>query len=236
MSYGMVILNADGRVQINTDEIAPNTYINSKTASAYTAMSYPPAGTAAGDLVLAKPATNPVLYGGGVPICLGQPLGGQKYFYGAKAYQDAGYTYLWANTSGINTALLKTQAGNIPGPAAGEHGLDVYSTDGSTILFSATRSTSVRVLAQGVLTSGQNFTYSLPAGLDFTKIYAVVNSTMLYVQPAVFVFPSWVVEMSYTFYPTAGIPYIKIINETRSNGSLVSSPGVFPYVLVYDPN
>ena len=238
MSYGMQILNADGRVQIDTDEIAPNTYISNKTTSAYSAMSYPPSGFATGDLVLARPADNPVLFGNQyVPICIGQPLSSGSYFYGAKQYQDDGYTYLWPNTSGINTALLKTQAGNISAPSSGEYGLDVYSNNGSTILFSATRSTSVKVLAQGVLGNGQSYDYTPPSNLNFNKIYAVMNSSILYVQPAVSFFPSWVIQMNYNFYPTASSPYIKVINETRGNGTVVTGvAALFPYLIVYDTN
>ncbi len=237
MSYGMQITNADGRVQIDTDEIAPNTYISNTVASAYSAMEYPPSGFATGDLVLARPANSPSAFvGTSIPICKGQTINNQEHFYGSKYAQDSGYTYLFANTSGINTALLKTQAGNIAGPSAGELGLDVYSTDGSTILFSATRSTSVRVLAQGVLANGQEFNYTPSSSLNYNKIYVVVNSSILYVQPANSFFPSWVVAMLYYFYPNATSPYIRVSNKTTSNGSLVSTTALFPYLIVYDTN
>jgi len=234
MAYGLQVLNADGRVQMDSTEIAPNTYISNIATTAYSAMTYPPSGFATGDLVLARAANSPL--SGITYIGISQPINGQELFMGSKFAQDAGYTYLYKNTAGIVTALLKTQAGNISAPSSGEMGLDVYSTNGSTILFSATRSTSVKVLAQGTLTHGQTFTYTPPSSLAYTKIYAVVNSTMFAAVPAAFVLPSWSIGLGYLFHASASSPYITVSNKTFVNGQEVSSTGMLPYMLVYDTN
>jgi len=234
MAYGLQVLNQDGRVQIDSTEIAPNTFISNVTTTAYSAMTYPPSNFATGDLVLARAANSPL--SGATYIGIGQPINNQEVFYGSKYAQDAGFSYLYANTAGIVTALLKTQAGNISAPGSGEMGLDVYSTNGSTILFSATRSTSVRILAQGNLTSGQTFTYTPPSSLAFTKIYAVVNSTMFAAIPQAFVFPSWSLALGYSFYAAASAPYILVTNKTFMGGSEVSSSAMLPYMIVYDTN
>ena len=233
MAYGLQVLNADGRVQIDSTEIAPNTYISNIATTAYSAMTYPPSGFATGDLVLARAANSPL--SGITYIGISQPINGQELFMGSKFAQDAGYTYLYKNTAGIVTALLKTQT-SISAPSSGEMGLDVYSTNGSTILFSATRSTSVKVLAQGTLTHGQTFTYTPPSSLAYTKIYAVVNSTMFAAIPAAFVFPSWSISLGYEFFASASSPYITVTNKTFVSGQEVSSTGMLPYMLVYDTN
>ena len=241
MSYGLQVFNADGRKQIDSDEVAPNTYITSITNSAYSAMEYPPSAFVAGDLILARPVDSPTTVGTGVnayvPISRGRVVAAGESFYGSKIIQDAGYTYEWANLSGIVTALVRTQAGNIPGPSPGEQGLDVYKTDGTTILFSATRSTSVKVLAQGVLNQNETFTYECPPELSFNRIYVVVNSTTSVVYPASFVFPAWTIQTLYNFYPNASPKKIVAQNAVLQDGQPVPGSGAeFSYMIVYDPN
>jgi hypothetical protein len=115
--------------------------------------------------------------------------------------------------------------------------MDVYSTNGSTILFSATRSTSVRVLAQGVLAANSEIDYTPPSNLTFTKIYAVVDSTALFAFPAVFVFPDWTSNMSYSFHHGASTPFIRMNNRIQSQGQYITNYSAqFPYMLVYDTN
>ena len=236
MSYGMKILNADGRTLINTDEVAPNTFISNRTATAYTSMVYPPAGFVAGDLVLAKPASSPIYSsptdGGSVPISASASYNGSRRFWGSSSHPS----YFYQNTAGISTALVKTQAGNVAGPSAGEYGMDVLSSDGSTFLFSATRTTSVKILATGVLSANQNFTYTPPSELDYSRIYGVCNSSMIYAIPQVFVFPSWSVGMNYIFYPNHSSPYIRVQNVTNMGGTNVNATALFPYMILYDPN
>lgn len=233
MSYGLIISNADGREQINSTEIAPNTFISNVTTSSYNSMTFPVANTSAGDLTLARPANSPI--GTATTIALSR-----KYiatnptnFWGA----SSNASYFYQNTAGIVTALLKTQAGNISAPTSGEYGLDVYSTNGSTILFSATRSTSVRVLAQGVLSGNSEIDYTPPSSLTFTKIYAVVDSSVIFAFPAVYLFPSWVSDMSYSFHHGASTPFIRMRNKIYSGNTLVTTYSAqFPYMLVYDTN
>ena len=241
MSYGLQVFNEDGRVQVNSEDVAPNTYITGKTTSAYSAMEYPPSAYVAGDLILARAADTPTTFGTGVnayvPISRGRDVSAGPSFYGSKRIQDAGFTYEWANTAGINTALLRTQAGNIPGPSVGELGLDIYKEDGTTLLFSATRSTSVKVLAQGTLSQNQEFTYECPAGLSFNKIYVVVNSTYSLIYPAVYLFPSWAIQLGYRFYPNASPQKIVARNSVTSDGYPVAGSGTeFSYMIVYDTN
>jgi len=233
MSYGLQVWNADGRKQIDSDEIAPNTFLSSPVTTAYTAMSYPPAGFSAGDLVCARPQST----SGSTAISIGRTISNVPQFFGSKAINDA-ISYEYVNTAGIVTALVKTQAGNIGSPATGEFGMDVYSTDGTTVLFSATRSRSVKVLAQGVLAGGQSFTYSLPSNLSFNKIYAVVNSTHSMAIAQSFLFPSWGFAVQYLFYPAASTPYVTVRNTVSSGGQNISGwvGGMFAYMLVYDTN
>lgn len=242
MSYGLQVWNQDGRKQIDTDEIAPNTYLTDPVDTAYAAMSYPPSGFVAGDLVVARPVlSNPTLISNSfVPISIGRLQSGNvntESFFGSKEIQDAGKTFEWANYSGIKTALIKTQSGNIAGPSAGEFGMDVYAPDGTT-LFSATRSTSVTILETGVLRGGQTATYTPPAHLSYNRIYAVVTSTLTLSIPRAFVFPAWDYAVQYRFYTTATIPYIVMQNTVLQDRQIASGwlGGSFAYMLVYDPN
>lgn len=233
MSYGLIISNADGREQINSTETAPNTFISNVTTSSYNSMTFPVSNTSAGDLTLARPANSPI--GTSTPIALARTSlsSNPTHFWGS----SSNALYFYQNTAGIVTALLKTQAGNISAPSSGEHGMDVYSTNGSTILFSATRSTSVRVLAQGVLAANSEIDYTPPSSLTFTKIYAVVDSTVLFAFPAVFVFPDWTSNMSYSFHHGASTPFIRMNNRIQSQGQYITNYSAqFPYMLVYDTN
>jgi len=233
MSYGMKIYNADGRIQINTDEVAPNTFISNVTTSSYNSMTYPVANTSAGDLTLARPANSPIGTATTIALARTNVSTNPTHFWGS----SSNASYFYQNTAGIVTALLKTQAGNISGPSAGEYGMDVYKTNGTTLLFSATRTTSVRVLAQGTLSANSDFTYTPPSYLDFNKIYAAVDSSVIFAFPQVSVFPDWVSFMSYSFAHGASTPYIKISNRIQSQGQYVTGYSAsFPYLLVYDTN
>jgi hypothetical protein len=243
VSYGLQVWNQDGRKQIDTDEIAPNTYLTAPATTAYSAMSYPPSGFAAGDLVCARPVTynqvrvTSVAGGSFVPISVGRTIGNVQQFFGSQAIQNGGHTE-WPNTAGIKTALIKTQSGNISAPASGEYGMDIYAPNGTTILFSATRSTSVTILAQGVLSGGQTYTYTPHSSLDYDKVYAVVNSTLSLSIPQAFLFPSWSYAVQYKFFTTASTPYIVVQNTVLQNDQIASGwlGGSFAYMLVYDPN
>ena len=230
MAYGLQVYNADGRVQVDTTEIAPNAYITNIAAHASSGMQFPPANTVAGDLIVARPANTP--QSGTTIISKGQPYNYVDYFWGASQYPS----YFPPNTAGIITGVMRTQAG-IAAPASGEYGMDVYSTNGSTVLFSATRSTSVRVLAQGVLGPNSSYTYTPPASLDFQRIYAVVNSSMVFAQPQVYLFPSWAINLCYSFSPYAQTKTIEVVNKVYGSGYPVSNySGQFPYMLIYDNN
>lgn len=230
MAYGLQVFNADGRIQVSTTEIAPNAYITNIAAHSSSGMQYPPANTAAGDLVVARPSNTP--QSGTTIISIGQPVNNVDYFWGASQYPS----YYTPNNAGIITGVMRTQAG-LAAPSSGEYGMDVYSTNGSTVLFSATRSTSVRVLAQGVLGPDSTYTYTPSSGLDFQRIYAVVNSSMIISLPQNFVFPSWNVSMGYVFSPYAQTKTIQVLNRVNSGGSyLTNYSGQFPYMIIYDNN
>jgi len=192
---------------------------------------------------LAKPASSPIYTtptdGGSVPISASSSYNGSRRFWGSSSHPS----YFYQNTAGISTALVKTQAGNIAGPSAGEYGMDILSSDGSTFLFSATRTTSVNILAIGywllaigVLSANQTFTYTPPSALDYSKIYGVCNSSMIHAIPQNSVFPSWSVSMNYIFYPAHTSPYIRVQNFTNMGGTNVNTSALFPYMILYDPN
>ena len=196
-------------------------------------MTFPVSNTATGDLTLARPANSPT--GTLTPIALARTSvsANPTNFWGS----SSNASYFYQNTAGIVTALLKTQSGNIAGPSSGEYGLDIYSTNGSTILFSATRTTSVRVLAQGTLSPNSEINYTPPSNLTFTKIYAVVDSAVIFAFPSGPFWADWSSTMYYTFYHGASTPYIKMSNRIQSGGQYVTGyTGEFPYMLVYDTN
>ena len=235
MSYGMQIFNVDGRRQLDTNEPFPNTQIKSVTTSAYSAMNYPPSGYVAGDLILARPVNNPVYTSGGyVPIALGTI----SRFYGS---QTSASSSNFQNTAGIVTALLKKQS-IIGAPASGEYGLDVYDSNGSTLLFSATRSTGSRLLAVGTVAIGSTVTYTPPSSLDFNKIYGVTNGTIMSHIPAI-PFPvnsqQQTFRLGYHFFSAASTPYIVVEHKYifgPGGGTSATGTGTFTYMIVYDPN
>ena len=233
MSYGMQIFNVDGREQLNTNESYPNTQLKSVTTSAYSAMSYPPSGYVAGDLILARPVNSPVYTSGGyVPIAMGT----LNRFYGSQTSASSGN---FQNTAGIVTALLKKQS-IIGAPASGEYGLDVYDSNGSTLLFSATRSTGSRLLAVGTVAIGSTVTYTPPSSLDFNKIYGVTNGSIMSYIPAI-PFPvnqaEQIFTLGYHFFSAASTPYIVVEHKyIFGGGASATGTGTFTYMIVYDPN
>ena len=234
MAYGMQIFNADGRKQLDTNESYPNTQLKNVTTSAYSAMAFPPSGYVAGDLILARPVNSPVYTSGGyVPIAMGT----LNRFYGS---QTSTSSQNFQNTAGIVTALLKNQSVGIGSPSSGEYGLDIYDTNGSTLLFSATRMTGVRLLAVGTVTIGSSVTYTPPSSLDFNKIYAVVNGSLMnYIPPIGFPVNSaaQTFKLGYHFFSSASTPYIVVEHKYLfGNGGSATGTGTFTYMLVYDPN
>lgn len=233
MAYGIQIFNSAGRKVIDSTELTPNLQFTNGAASAYSAMAYPPSGYVVGDLIIARPVNNPVYETGGyVPIAAGTA----SRFYGS---QTSANSQNFQNTAGIHTALLKKQSVGISGPAPGEYGFDVYSSDGSTILFSATRATGATVLAVGTASLGQSITYTPPSSLTFNKIYAVVNGSSHSKFPGVsgqFSQPSFFIECGYHFYPALSTPKIVVQHKLTYNGSNLTGPGTFTYMLIYDPN
>jgi len=232
MAYGMQIFNADGRKQLDTNESYPNTQLKNVTTSAYSAMAYPPSGYVAGDLILARPVNSPVYTSGGyVPIAMGT----LNRFYGSQTSTSSSN---FQNTAGIVTALLKNQSVGVGSPSSGEYGLDVYDTNGSTLLFSATRMTGVRLLAVGTVTIGSSVTYTPPASLDFNKIYAVVNGSLMnYIPPIGFPVNSaaQTFTLGYHFFSSASTPYVVVEHKYISGGGSATGTGTFTYQLVYDP-
>ena len=234
MAYGMQIFNADGRKQLDTNESYPNTQLKNVTTSAYSAMAYPPSGYVAGDLILARPVNSPVYTSGGyVPIAMGT----LSRFYGS---QTSTSSQNFQNTAGIVTALLKNQSVGIGSPQSGEYGLDIYDTNGSTLLFSATRMTGVRLLAVGTVTIGSSVTYTPPSSLDFNKIYAVVNGSLMnYIPPIGFPVNSaaQTFTLGYHFFSAASTPYIVVEHKyIFGGGASATGTGAFTYTIVYDSN
>jgi len=236
MGYGIQCLNADGRVQVDSSELTPNTYLKSISAQAYTAMTYPPTGYVSGDLVIARPANNSPLQGstdGGAQFMSRERSTGKFRGHSGTA------SYLYNNTAGIVSGLVRSQYGNIAAPAAVEYGLDVYhESDQSNVIFSATRSTSVTVLAQGVLTQGSSTTYTPPTTLSWDKIYAVMNGTEFFYSAGGSVIPSFAASQGYSFYPNATSPYIRMSAGTSLNGQSISAMvgGAFGWMIIHDPN
>lgn len=245
MSYGMQVLNSDGRTVFHTDEEYASTQISNITTSAYTAMTYPPSNYAAGDLILARPVANAngaretrthSTFGtpGYVPIAIGPA----NKFYGA----DMSNSYTWNqygfdNTTGIVHALVKKHT-SVGAPSSGEYGLDVLDSSGA-ILFS-NRASGLRILASGTLTLGTEATYTPPASLNFSKIYGVMNGTYVINHPGIAFtgLPSHFIQVAYHFYPDLSTPKILIRHKMFQAGNTTSQTGTgtFTYMLMYDPN
>jgi hypothetical protein len=164
-------------------------------------------------------------------------MGTLSRFYGS---QTSTSSQNFQNTAGIVTALLKNQSVGIGSPSSGEYGLDIYDTNGSTLLFSATRMTGVRLLAVGTVTIGSSVTYTPPSSLDFNKIYAVVNGSLMnYIPPIGFPVNSaaQTFKLGYHFFSSASTPYIVVEHKYLfGNGGSATGTGTFTYMLVYDPN
>jgi len=233
MSYGMQVFNSDGRKVFDTDEGYANTQIASVATSAYTSMTYPPAGYTVGDLILARPVISPVYETGGyIPIAEGNFYGGSDRFYGASNSHSSGFQ----NTTGIVQGLGKKHT-TLATASSGDYGLEVMDSSGA-ILFS-NRATGLKLLATGSISLGTEATYTPPASLNFNKIYAVVNGTKHNYAPGVPLFniPSFQMTVGYWFYPALSTPKIVIQNKFLRNGTnWLFGPGVFTYMLMYDPN
>jgi hypothetical protein len=223
MAYGLQIFNDNSRTMLDSNDTAPNTFFTGETAHAYTNQPYPPSGTQTGDLVLCRPTSTTIDQVIGIDQ--------NNNFVGSSSQN-----YFTQYTTGVTTAKVRRQDTAISAtPSSGEYGMDVFDATGTSILFSATRSTHVKIIAQGLATPNSITTLSIPSGLSYNRIYAVVDATLLYIQPQVYVFPSWVLNYLYTFKPSNGT--IEVSNLVSSGGSLQSNyAGTFPWALVYNPN
>ena len=222
MTYGLRVVNSSGRTQLDTSDATANTYITGNATSAYTNMAFPPSGYVVGDLILARPQPN---FTGTVPMSKSMRSG---KFYGS----SAGEGYVYQNTAGIRTALARKQSGNVA-KDSDTYGLEVYDPTGATVVFSS-NATNFKILAQGTLTHGQVYTFAVgTSGIDFNKVYTVMNSCTEATNPAVFVLPDWNLYQGYIFN-SAGIITVK--NEVTSQGQQQTHGARFAFMIVYDPN
>jgi|TARA_R110002153_G_C13293015_1_gene495020 hypothetical protein len=239
MAYGLQIFNANGRTMIDSTDTAPNTQLLSVTATAANAQSYPPSGFTTGDLVLARPtSTSTTQFVGRYNAWPATNSANEVFANSANMY-----SYNTYYSSGITTALVRTQATVTATPSSGEYGMDIYAANGS-VIFSATRSAGVKILSAGTIPASSILTYTIPSGLSYNRIFAVCNSTYLRVIPS-FSYPfagsspRYEMRQMYEFIP--GSSQIKMHNTYRIGYSYLGAGqanynATFPYMIVYNPN
>lgn len=245
-TYGLKIINANGVVIVDTDEVANNTFIDDRTTLANTNMGYPGiSSTIATDLILAAPSVS------GTPKVMTQDVQTISR-YEQQTPSSTGGVYFGSNTmashyssnaapNGIRVARLRIAAGVVPAAGAQDWGLDVYNADNS-IKWSATRSRQVDIIAHGSI-AGSAQTILPPylfSGLDFSRVYAVVNHTTHKLTPGSAFTPDLFYASGYIFRKNGSNPYIVVRSYFAADGVVGSqseyfgSPTSFAYMIVYD--
>lgn len=149
MTYGITILNQDGRIQI--DETYSSFYLVSETPTSVAVnTSYPPAGTLSSDLIVAKPAVN----GDRVCVFVGCQINTATSSWGrinGGIYTEKVAITPTPTTNGYKYYTLRKTNGNKTPPTG--FGLNVYDSVGG-LQFAATDSNKVLTLvAVGQITA-----------------------------------------------------------------------------------
>lgn len=172
MSYGILVKNIDGRVQM--DENVTNVFPDPATeGSAIVGSEYPPIGISSSEMVAVRAKSD-----GHVAVGVNAD---PNTTYNGPAFMSTNNYYITrfeGPTSGFGYYVLKPYAGNVS-PSITGTGFEIYNSS-SQVVFSATESSiNFKIVALG--NYGTAAEEALPSATttypDLTKLYVLINAT-----------------------------------------------------------
>jgi hypothetical protein len=168
MAYGMEVLNSSGRTIFNTEQTNSNYYfqINPTSTNGYGVN--PSFSYISTRILFGRPQDNET----GAIFFSGSVNDTNYYFGGRTTYEQN-----FGAANGVKYIYGYQQKGNV---AAGSgYGIEVYDTNGTSILYSSNIGSNFEILYVGTMANNTNFTWNKPAGYDFNDIYVTAGSFSL---------------------------------------------------------
>lgn len=169
MAYGMQLFNSSGRTIYNTDQSNSNYYFSGNPTSTNGYGVNPSFSYASTNILLARPqdAEDGAIFFSG-------SINDANYYLGGRT----SYEQTFGAANGVKYIYGKSQSANITAATSG-YGMEIYDTNGSTVLFTSETGQNFEILYVGTMNSTYNFTFNKPAGYNFDDIYVTAGSFSL---------------------------------------------------------
>jgi len=165
MGYGIQVSNQFGRTVFDTDQPAPNYYFDATPSSVNGYNVDPGFSISSQNILLARTQDNE----SGVIS-----LESDNAFIGSNSYYRS-----FGAANGVKYIYGKPQSNRTASTSG--YGIEVYKSDGSTVLYSSAVGSNFEILYLGTMEGTTDFTWSMPSGYSFNEIYITAASfSMIY--------------------------------------------------------
>lgn len=165
----MKVFNSSGRTIFNTEQANSNYYFQGNPTSSSAYGVNPSFSYASTRILFARPQDNET-----GAIFFSGSINDTNYFLGGRT----SYEQAFGAANGVKYIYAYQQKGNIAAAGSG-YGIEVYDTNGTSILYSSNIGSNFEILYVGTMANNTNFTWNKPAGYDFNDIYVTAGSFSL---------------------------------------------------------
>jgi len=168
MAYGMEVLNSSGRTIFNTEQTNSNYYFQGNPTSTNGYGVNPSFSYASTRILFGRPQDNET-----GAIFFSGSINDTNYYLGGRTTYEQNF----GAANGVKYIYGYQQKGNVT--AGSGYGIEVYDTNGTSILYSSNIGSNFEILYVGTMANNTNFTWNKPAGYDFNDIYVTAGSFSL---------------------------------------------------------
>ncbi len=164
----MEVLNSSGRTIFNTEQTNSNYYFQGNPTSTNGYGVNPSFSYASTRILFGRPQDNE-----SGAIFFSGSINDSNYYLGGRT----SYEQNFGAANGVKYIYGYQQKGNVT--AGSGYGIDVYDTNGTSILYSSNIGSNFEILYVGTMTNNTNFTFNKPSGYNFNDIYVTAGSFSL---------------------------------------------------------
>jgi hypothetical protein len=169
MAYGMEVLNSSGRTIFNTEQTNSNYYFQGPPTSTNGYGVNPSFSYNSTRILFGRPQDNET-----GAIFFSGSVNDTNYYLGGRTTYEQNF----GAANGVKYIYGYQQKGNVTASGSG-YGIEVYDTNGTSILYSSNIGSNFEILYVGTMANNTNFTWNKPAGYDFNDIYVTAGSFSL---------------------------------------------------------
>ena len=165
----MEVYNSSGRTIYNTEQANSNYYFQGNPTSTNGYGVDPSFSYSSTRILFARPQdgeTGAIFFSGSI--------NDTNYFLGGRTTYEQNF----GAADGVKYIYAYPQKGNVTAAGSG-YGVEVYDTDGTSILYSSDIGSNFEILYVGTMANNTNFTWNKPLGYDFNDIYVTAGSFSL---------------------------------------------------------